>query len=77
MIHDDDRKKFLKEVVSLDFFQGEIALENELIHRFTQKLVSLQLTDGQLALDYAETRGKILAIQELQNSRKRITSATP
>lgn len=67
----------MKEVVSLDFFQGEIALENELIHRFTQKLVSLQLTDGQLALDYAETRGKILAIQELQNSRKRITSATP
>jgi hypothetical protein len=74
-IHDADREKYLKEVTSLDFFQGEIALENDLILRWTQKLVSLQLTDGQLALEYAELRGRILAIQELQNTRKRITSA--
>lgn len=76
-IHDADREKYLKEVCSLDFFQGEVALENDLISKYMEKMVSLPISDGQLALGYVELRGKISAIQELQNIRKRITDAAP
>lgn len=76
-IHDADREKYLKEVASLDFFQGEIALENDLLQKYLKDLTSLQLSDAGLAFAYAEIRGKISAIQELQNIRNRITSAAP
>lgn len=77
LIHEGDREKFLKELVGIDFFQGEVALENDLIAKYLKEITSLNLSDVGLALAYAELRGKITAMQELQNIRKRITDAAP
>lgn len=76
-MHEADKEKWLREVASLDFFQGEVALENDLIQKYLKEMVSLKTSDAQLAMRFAEVKGKLDAIHELQAIRKRIIDAPP
>lgn len=73
-MHESEIKKYLKELMGTDVFKAQIALENDQINICMKKLAGLELSNDGLALKYAELRGAIKALTELQAIRKTLTS---
>lgn len=65
----EDLKEALREIARLDFFKGEVALENQLIEDFSKSILNLNLDHANLSLEYAEMRGAIRALKKLQTTR--------
>ena len=68
----EELQEALREIVRLDFFKAEVALEEDLIAGFLKKMETLDLDKQTLKLHYAQLKGAISAIRQLQARRSEL-----
>lgn len=66
---DDLKGKCFRDLAMLDVFQAELALEDEVRTSTLSKLMTLNLNDQTVALEYARLRGMLEALKMLQSQR--------
>jgi len=71
----DDLTKYLKELSYLEYFKGQIMLEDNLIKSYQKNLLDLSVEDPSFQLKYARLQGQVEALKNLSGTRSIITNS--
>lgn len=72
-----DLVRFFKELDGTEMFSAQLAVEHKLMADYTKQIVDLPSQHSQLAMMYAELRGKLEAIKSLQSLRHQYINSQP
>lgn len=75
MFYKEDLHKYLKELSYLEFFKGQLYLEEEIMKGFQKDLLTLQIEDPSFQLKYARLQGQVDALKTLSSTRNLITNS--
>ena len=74
----DDKVKsqFFRDLLGVEVFNAQIALEDEIQNSLLNKLMNIDLTKTDVQLEYAKLRGGLDAIKSIKMTRERLVDTT-